>query len=452
MITHSIIQKSQLEGALRLDAEYYQLEYLKLNKKLKKFEYKYIKDITDDVIYGTTPEGGQFAESGVPFIRSQNFGNFMVNKEYIKFITDEFNEKNKNSQVQEKDILFTAVGSIGEIGIVPKGFGIANTNQNIARVRIKNKFINPYFAIIFFASKYGRLQQERQVTGNVQPYLNSEQIKSFIIPVLGNQKFFESQFLEAQKQIELSKYFYSQAENLLLEELGLKDFKVADDLFYIVNLSEIKSAHRIDAEYFQPKYEKLISKIKEQNAELLGKLVALVGHSTQPEYIESGDIAVLAQKHMKRRLDIVVEEFDNFTNEDAIKSSDKKYILKTGDVLISSAGEPGLTCIWHEDYRLEVIPGSFVTIVRTQDIINPLYLGVFLNTFAGKLQFEKFSAASVQQYVYPKQIKKLVIPRLPKPTQQKIADLVQKSHQARKKAKELLEQAKQKVEDLIEGK
>ncbi len=34
--------------------------------------------------------------------------------------------------------------------------------------------------------------------------------------------------------------------------------------------------------------------------------------------------------------------------------------------------------------------------------------------------------------------------------QQKIADFVQKSHEARKKAKELLEKAKEKVEELIE--
>ena len=36
MITFSTIQKSQLEGAKRLDAEYYQPEYLALQKNLEK--------------------------------------------------------------------------------------------------------------------------------------------------------------------------------------------------------------------------------------------------------------------------------------------------------------------------------------------------------------------------------------------------------------------------------
>jgi len=38
---------------------------------------------------------------------------------------------------------------------------------------------------------------------------------------------------------------------------------------------------------------------------------------------------------------------------------------------------------------------------------------------------------------------------LPKSTQQKIADLVRKSHEARKKAKELLDEARHKVEEII---
>ena len=51
----------------------------------------------------------------------------------------------------------------------------------------------------------------------------------------------------------------------------------------------------------------------------------------------------------------------------------------------------------------------------------------------------------------PEQIKKLHIPILPKPTQQKIADLVRQSHEARNKAKGLLEKAKREVEKLISG-
>ncbi len=59
-----------------------------------------------------------------------------------------------------------------------------------------------------------------------------------------------------------SQSLYSQAENLLLEELGLKDFKPQYKKTYTAKLSDTFSAHRIDAEYFQPAYEEVIENIK----------------------------------------------------------------------------------------------------------------------------------------------------------------------------------------------
>ena len=95
-------------------------------------------------------------------------------------------------------------------------------------------------------------------------------------------------------ELENSKLFYSQAENLLLEELGLKDFKNEESLFSIINLSEIKVVKRMDAEYFQPKYAIIEEKIKKHNAHKLGDLVSLkkgieVGAE---EYQEEGKVFI----------------------------------------------------------------------------------------------------------------------------------------------------------------
>ena len=45
MITYSIIDKSQLEGAHRLDTEYYQPEYLEIVKNLDKLKAVPIKEV-----------------------------------------------------------------------------------------------------------------------------------------------------------------------------------------------------------------------------------------------------------------------------------------------------------------------------------------------------------------------------------------------------------------------
>ena len=73
-----------------------------------------------------------------------------------------------------------------------------------------------------------------------------------------------------------------------------------------------------------------------------------------------------------------------------------------------------------------------------------------LHSIVGKLQFEKESTQTAQPKISDSQVKNFMVPILPIETQQKIADLVRQSHEARKKAKELLEEAKRKVEEMIE--
>ncbi len=67
-----------------------------------------------------------------------------------------------------------------------------------------------------------------------------------------------------------------------------------------------------------------------------------------------------------------------------------------------------------------------------------------------KLQFEKFTTGTSYPTITDEDIENILIPILPKSTQQKIADLVRKFHEARKKSKELLEKAKREVEEIIE--
>ncbi|MDR3559124.1 MAG: hypothetical protein P4L58_01840, partial [Candidatus Pacebacteria bacterium] len=60
------------------------------------------------------------------------------------------------------------------------------------------------------------------------------------------------------------------------------------------------------------------------------------------------------------------------------------------------------------------------------------------------------AGGSVIAHWKPQQIKNVLIPILPKEIQKKITELVIQSYEARKKSKELLEEAKRKVEEFIE--
>jgi len=74
-----------------------------------------------------------------------------------------------------------------------------------------------------------------------------------------------------------------------------------------------------------------------------------------------------------------------------------------------------------------------------------------INLVVGQLQVERDAGGSIIAHWKPDQIKAMQIPILPEKMQEKIAELVRESHDARAKAKHLLEDAKRKVEELIES-
>ena len=76
---------------------------------------------------------------------------------------------------------------------------------------------------------------------------------------------------------------------------------------------------------------------------------------------------------------------------------------------------------------------------------------VFLNlTIGQELIYKNVVGSSGIISIYENYLESFLIPVIDENIQQKIADLVKKSHEARKKSKELLEEAKRKVEEMIE--
>jgi restriction endonuclease S subunit len=457
MITYSIIQKSKLEGALRLDAEYYQPEYLILDEKIKNQNTKLLKDI-GEIVYGTTPEGGIFEQKGIPFVRSQNFSNLLLDTFDLVFCSEKFHNQNKKSEIKPGDILFAAVGAtIGKLAVVQNEIDMGNINQNIARVRIIKKNINPYFVGLFFASRPGQLQIERLVTGNAQFYLNSEQIGSFIVPDVDikQQNKIAKYFKEIQGQMQDSESLYHQAETLLLEELNLKDFEAKNSLSSVVNLSEILEFQRMDAEYFQPKYKNLIEHIRKNcNGVPLGELVS-VKKGIEPgaeSYQTEGRQFIRVSSMSKYGIN---DNDQKYLTDDLYNELKNGYEPKKGEILLTKDASPGVAYVLKDDME-GIISGGVLRLKLNpsassgQEKIEDEYLALCLNSVIGQMQAERDAGGSVIMHWKPEQIKNVMIPILSKQTQQKISSLVRESFEKRIKVKELLEEAKRKVEEMIE--
>jgi restriction endonuclease S subunit len=451
-MTISIIQKSQLEGAKRMDAEYYQPEYLDIEKKLSSVKTQTIDEISESVMnFGAYSLCNyiEWQNSGVPYLNVQDIKDGYIDFDNTKFIDEKVNEILKKSKVKEGQVILTMAGTIGNIAVAHKIPKKVNSNQATAKITLKNG-TSPYFLAAFLNCYYGKNQIIREIVSSVQPNIFLFQIKNFKVPTASEnkQKEIEDIYKQGLNERENSKNFYSQAENLLLEELGLKNFESEDNLSSVVNLSEIKSAKRMDAEYFQLKYERLVENIKKQKLKTFENLVEKysTGFPFKSENYQDQGVPLIRINNIKKGF-MDLSDTAYLSEKDYLLSP--KDIANSGDVVLSMSGTIGMAAIIPDDIIKCSINQRILRI--TLKDIDKNYLVLLLNSVIGSYQLERIGTGGVQTNINYKDIKNILIPILPKPTQQKIADLVQKSHKSRKKAKELLEDAKQKVEKLIEG-
>lgn len=453
-MTYSIIQKSQLEGAHRLDAEYYQPEYLILNSKFKTQKSKLLKEFAEKIFsgpFGSTLKSESYQKEGIPFIRIGDISDVFIDRKNLVYISKSENKRIFGTHLNPGDIIFSKIGTIGRLSVISDDLGQVNISENNIGIRLSKLSQQEKISLLFFLlSKHGQLQILRSGSGNIQQKLNVADIENVMVPIFSKQ--FQWELLELYEKItefrNQNELFYSQAENLFLEELGLRDCKEKDELFSVVNFSEAKKKNRIDAEYFQQKYEKLLKRIKEKNGKLLGEIVSMK-KGIEPgaeSYLEEGKKFIRVSNMSKFGIS---DNDSKYVSEDLYKKLKDDFEPKIGEILLTKDATPGIACVLKED--IEGIMAGGILRLRIKDKnIEDEYLALCLNSIVGQMQAERDAGGSVIAHWKPEQIKNVLIPILPKPVRQKITGLIQKSYEARKKAKELLEEAKHKVEEMIE--
>jgi hypothetical protein len=311
--------------------------------------------------------------------------------------------------------------------------------------KVQANYLFLYFKIPFVAKLL-----DRYTTATEYPAVNWNDVLN--IPVyLGDEKFQAKISFLVDKSfvlLEQSRFLFFQAENLLLEELGLKDFKPKYEKTYTANLSSAFSAHRIDAEYFQPTYDEVVEKIKnyKNGFSKLLKHVENVKPDFDPtkypeqtfSYVELADIDASIG---------VIRSMSEVKGEQA--PSRARRILRRDDVIVSSVeGSLEKVALVSKEYEGSLASTGFFQF-RSRKILPEVLLVLSKGTVL-QIQLKKACAGTILTAVPNESLKRILIPILPNEFQQKIASLVRQSHEARRKAKELLDEAKRKVEKAIE--
>lgn len=136
--------------------------------------------------FGSNISSKIFQEKGIPVIRGNNLSNNLQKfiDEGFVFLTQKKADE-LNSYAIEDDLIFTAAGTIGQVGIIPKTskydkYVISNKQL---RARVDNKIINPLYAFYWFASPWTTKNIINKNTGSTVPLINLGILRSLKIKV-----------------------------------------------------------------------------------------------------------------------------------------------------------------------------------------------------------------------------------------------------------------------------
>lgn len=294
-------------------------------------------------------------------------------------------------------------------------------------------------------TKYGKSQTLRESTGNVQLNLFLYKIRELLVPAfsLVIQNLIENLVKKAHTLLEESKQSYHAAEDILLAELGLKDWEPTNQSTTTKSFSDFLKSGRLDAEYYQPKYDALENKISAYGSETIQALFEIKdnnyipAHNIQYKYIELSNIGNNG-------------EITGYTYEYGLNlPSRARRIVKTGDIIISSIEGSLQSCaIITEEYNNSICSTGFY-VLTPKSINSATSLMLFKSNPIQQLMKKACSgtiltAINKDEFIY------LKLPVISQNIQAQIAIKVQESFKLKTESKRLLNLAKSAVETAIE--
>lgn len=436
----------------RIDSEYFKKQFLQFFQNVPglkplgsfaKSGYRVVYENTK-IINKEEAEEKEFpiflqaTDLDTPFIKRENL-----------FHVDNIDwERYPKGRISKGEILIEVKGKIDKVAIVPDDFPEKTLVTGSLFKLTVNEKISKNVLLTYLISKYGVAFKERYKTNLLISFVSKHDL--YRIPVPSFSKEFQTKIDDLYRKIfnsqKSSKQLYAQAEDLLLETLGLQNFAPTREAVNVKSLKEsFLSSGRLDAEYYQLKYEDYIDAITRKPFTLIKNEFTQVTKIVDRDkeyynYIEIGDVNIgdgASKPHF-----VANEELP----------ANGKLKAEKGNLLISKVRPyRGAVSIVEEDYPNLVVSGAF-TILRNKinSDFNNEVLKVLLRTSIYKDWLLQFNVGTSYPVIKDEDILNLPIPIIDKTIQQQIAELIQESFALKAKSEKLLETSKRAVEIAIE--
>jgi len=444
---------SNIGRYLTLSADYYIQEYSNADSKIKMVldqivPLKSITDIRYPITYGVLKPKEVF-ESSCRLARIQNSENIFVFGNDLPPISNIQFDEYRRSEVRKGDIVIAIGGYIGPIGFISDNEELRiNINRHLARVSPNHSKINSYYLIIYLTSSISQSLLRREIRGAVQAGINIADLKlhPVFLPSEPEQLEIGNIVRSAEQQIIISRNAYTKAQQILESELRLDKLHLKKPLgsthrSIITGLTNTYEAGRFDAQCFSPEAAfYTVWMLNNAKCHSLGTLLSSTVKGRKQTEVESGDIDYCSIRHISDRE--IVEAFKTIPSVGSPSAAKNDLLLAITGATI---GKIGIVNRYHD----LAFSGDLLRL-RVNSDISPHYLLLVLDHHLGQVQFNRWITGSTNGHLAPRDVGRVLVPRLNPEREKQISMLVVESLEKRRESERLLDQAKSRVEQLIE--
>lgn len=442
-VANLIIQENK---DCRIDSDFY-TKAPKLNSHLN---YRKIGDCLSSSQYGISIAMNEEG-IGYPIYRMNEIHNMLCDLKVDKYADISMQELSL-FELCDGDVLFNRTNSFEWVGRTGVYYKNDNTNRVFASYLVRfnpdENIILPEYLATFLNTKQGVWDIKRRARQSInQTNVNPEEVKAIDIPIIGMdiQSIIRVNFQKANNMIITSDKLYREAEDILLEELGLKDWRSVEETVSVKNFSDFAASGRLDSEYYQPKYDEIEAKIKAYKGgyDTIENCFGIKDENYTPDnnneyqYIELSNIGGNG-------------EITGCTSEKGVDlPSRARRIVNTFDIVVSSIEGSLQSCaIVTNEYNRALCSTGFY-VLAPQKINSQTSLLLF-KSYPIQQIMKKVCSGTILTAMNKDEFLSIPVPIIKQEIQTQIAGKIQESFALKAESKRLLDLAKTAVGTAIE--
>jgi restriction endonuclease S subunit len=348
----------------------------------------------------------------------------------------------KRSHLKKDDILMSIVGAIiGNIALVR-----TDTKQTCScklAIFRPRKGVDSITAAVYLKTRYAQNQIQKFRRGAAQTGFLLEDTDQIIMPELSNDfcKIIENTISKMNNTLQKATTAYTTAKNTLLSALGMTNFTPSTEPVAVKSFSEsFGVSGRLDAEYYQRKYEETENTLNTTNTvNSLCKVheSTFTPHNNDYKYIELADIGSTGNI-----TGCTIAPFNELPSR-------ARRLVKRGQVIVSSVeGSLSSCALVTSEYDGAICSTGFYVV--DSNMINPETLLILFKLAPIQALLKQRCSGTILTAISKTALEEMPFPEIDSGVQQQIAVDVQSSFELRRQSEQLLEAAKRAVEIAIE--